>query len=503
MNNRVVATTLKPYSLPTGLRSFLILIATALLCLFFTDIEISNRDPWQELTKIAYGLSHPTLLPFRELLDAITQTLSYAILAVTTAAISGFLLSFIFHQFWLRTLCAIIRSVHELFWALLFIQLIGIHPLAGFLAIALPYMGIFTKVFAEILEENKSYAVMSENSAPFSRFIYGHWPQVAPHFRNYALYRLECGMRSSTVLGFIGLPTLGFHLETAFMQGLYSQAAGILFIFFGLIAALRYWMQLKLLPFYIIIALITLWPEQAMQPAAISQFLTDIIPQPLRQDESLNSLGSWLSQLLKEEMLPGIGNTFLITQIVLMLSALFALGLFPFTSQQFFSLPVRTSGHLGLVILRSTPELVLAFGFLLLLGPSMLPAILALAIHNGAIIANLISQHSNSINLRLDASKGINRYSFELLPRLYGQFLAFLCYRWEVILRESAILGILGVHTLGFYIDSAFESFRLDAALLLIIASALLNITVDHGSRLLRHRLHLRTTPEARIPIHI
>ena len=31
----------------------------------------------------------------------------------------------------------------------------------------------------------------------------------------------------------------------------------------------------------------------------------------------------------------------------------------------------------------------------------------------------------------------------------------FLFYRWEIILRESAILGILGVYTLGFYVDSA------------------------------------------------
>ena len=503
MNNRVAFSAPRAYSMPVGLRSFLILLATALLCLFFTDIEISNRDPWQELTKIVYGLSHPSLLPYNELFDAIAETLSYAILAVTTAAISGFLLSFIFHHFWLRALCAIIRSIHELFWALLFIQLIGIHPLAGFFAIALPYTGIFAKVFAEILEENKSPAVMAAGSDRFSGFIYGHWPQVLPHFRHYTLYRLECGMRSSTILGFIGLPTLGFHLETAFMQGLYSQAAGILFIFFGLIATLRYWMRLKLLPFYLIAAVITLWPEQAMQPALISQFFTDITPLPLRHGDGFNALADWLAQLAAEEILPGIGNTFLVTQIALMLSALFALSLFPFTSKQFFSLPVRATGHLGLVILRSTPELVLAFGLLLLLGPSMLPAILALAIHNGAIIANLVSQHSNTIQLRLDASQGINRYSFEILPRLYGQFLAFLCYRWEVILRESAILGILGVHTLGFYIDSAFESFRLDAALLLIAASALLNISVDHGSRLLRHRLHLRSTPEARIPVPI
>jgi phosphonate transport system permease protein len=48
-----------------------------------------------------------------------------------------------------------------------------------------------------------------------------------------------------------------------------------------------------------------------------------------------------------------------------------------------------------------------------------------------------------------------DRYLFEVLPRVYGQFPAFRFYRWEVMMRESAILGIPGIHTLSFYIDSA------------------------------------------------
>ena len=52
-------------------------------------------------------------------------------------------------------------------------------------------------------------------------------------------------------------------------------------------------------------------------------------------------------------------------------------------------------------------------------------------------------------------------------------------------------LGILGLHTPGFFIDSAFESFRLNVALILIFASALLNIVVDSAGRILQQYLHL------------
>ena len=65
-----------------------------------------------------------------------------------------------------------------------------------------------------------------------------------------------------------------------------------------------------------------------------------------------------------------------------------------------------------------------------------------------------------------------------------------------MILRESAILGILGIHTLGFYIDSALADDRQDRALLLILLTAALNLAVDALSRRLRTRLRLKTTPD-------
>ena len=63
-----------------------------------------------------------------------------------------------------------------------------------------------------------------------------------------------------------------------------------------------------------------------------------------------------------------------------------------------------------------------------------------------------------------------------------------------MILRETAILGILGIPTLGFFVDSAFADIRYDRALLLILITALLNIAVDTLSRMIRARLRLKTT---------
>jgi phosphonate transport system permease protein len=67
-----------------------------------------------------------------------------------------------------------------------------------------------------------------------------------------------------------------------------------------------------------------------------------------------------------------------------------------------------------------------------------------------------------------------------------------------VILRETAILGMLGIATLGFWIDSAFADLRFDRALLLIAVTAGLNLAVDAASRAIRARLRLQTSLRAR-----
>lgn len=64
-----------------------------------------------------------------------------------------------------------------------------------------------------------------------------------------------------------------------------------------------------------------------------------------------------------------------------------------------------------------------------------------------------------------------------------------------MILRESAIFGILGVTTLGFYVDAAISELRLDVAVVLIAATALMTMAVDALSRALRRGLRITDLP--------
>ncbi|MFO7747287.1 MAG: hypothetical protein R6V42_05710 [Orrella sp.] len=484
-------------------RTSLWLFGIALIAIWIADFQIRAISPWAELGRFARGLVQPDFATFDTAIIALVRTVAFAFTGVGIAAVVGIGLALIFHYRIVRTVCAFVRAIHELFWALIFLQFFGLHPLTGVLAIALPYAATFARVYSEILEEGDARPAQSlpAGSGVISTFWYARVPDLWTHLMSYTSYRLECGMRSSAVLGFVGMPTLGFYLESAYGEGHYGEVGMLLILFLVLIASLKLWVRPKLVMPYLIAAPFFLGTGLPIVWGNATRFLTeDIVPAPLRNGEGLAGLGPWLGDLLWNQALPGIGTTLVLTQIALVATGVIALLSFPLISRLFVGRTSQVGGHGLLIVARSIPEYLLAYILLQLWGPSMLPAVVALAIHNGAIIGHLIGRQSNNLVLRPDAVGGFNRYIYEVVPRLYRSFLAFLLYRWEIIMRETAILGILGITTLGFYVDSAIQELRFDRAMILILITAMLNIGVDALARAIRRHLQLRTTPTAQTP---
>lgn len=472
----------------------LLFVLSALACLPFADLALAQSEPGTELLRMLQGILAPHWHDMPELFSALGSTLAFALLAVAVAALLGLGLAFLFHWRLIRMFAASTRAVHEIFWGLIFMQVYGLSATTGLLAILIPYTGVFTKVYAEIIQQQSRIpaSTLSPQSPLLSRYLYTLLPQAWAQIQSYTRYRFECALRSSAILGFIGLPTLGFHLETAFKQGDYSEAAALLLIFYVLIASIKYWLKARLIPLYLIAAFFLLPGSPAMGGSYLWQFISqDIWPQAVLQGEWLNAL-HWYQKQFIQLALPGIGQTLLLTQLALVLTALITLLCYPFGSRLLSSKKIRFVGAGFLLVMRSTPEMMLAFILLLVFGPSGLPAVIALAVHNGGLIGYLVARYSDLLSLSPDAPRGISRYLYNITPRIYPQFLALLFYRWEVILRESAIMGILGIGTLGFYIDSAFEDMRFDKAFFLIVITALLNVLVDMLSRRIRQYCQLQ-----------
>ncbi|MEH3116110.1 MAG: ABC transporter permease [Methylorubrum populi] len=478
--------------------------AAAVAALFVADLRVASLDPWADLRRLLAGLLRPD---FAAVVPAgIADTVAFAVLGVGLGATAGFGLALVYPRSRaVRLVCAGFRAVHELFWALLLMQVFGLSATTGLLAIALPYAGICAKVYSEIIEEAdlSGLRVLPPGTGTVSAFAYARLPEVAAALRHYTLYRFECGLRSTLVLGFIGLPTMGFHLESAFRQGRYGEAAALLLVFYALIGTRRIWVRARTLPVLVAASLFALPATVGTTGvgAGLVRFFTQaIVPAPPREGaladpDTWTRLWGWFRPILTQQILPGTVQTLVLAQIALVASALGALALFPLTARRFSGRLGRPLGRTLLVVVRSTPEYMLAYLLLQLIGPSMLPAILALAIHNAGIVGTLMGRHADGLEDRLDAPTGLNLYAYETLPRLYGQFLAYCLYRWELILREGAILGLLGVATLGFHVDAAISELRIDVALVLILATMLLTMAVEALSRRLRRALRIATLP--------
>ena len=115
-----------------------------------------------------------------------------------------------------RGLLIFMRSIPEIVWALLFVRAVGLGPAAGVLAIAVNYAGMLGKVYFEIFEAGDTRparAVLESGGGRANAFLYGVLPVALPELVSYSVYRWECAIRASVVMGFVGAGGLGQQME--------------------------------------------------------------------------------------------------------------------------------------------------------------------------------------------------------------------------------------------------------------------------------------------------
>lgn len=195
-------------------------------------LEMVARETWRTVAMATAGITLALVL-------AIPLTLlSTRVLSVS--ALSGRMAR---GPYWLRQAvrwCLILlRSIPELVWALVFVRVVGLGPTAGVLAIALTYAGMLGKVYSEILESGETHAtqtLMRNGSGRLQSFFYGLLPTNAAELTSYTVYRWECAIRSSVVLGFVGAGGLGQQLDNSMKMFNGGEVASMLLVFIALVA---------------------------------------------------------------------------------------------------------------------------------------------------------------------------------------------------------------------------------------------------------------------------
>lgn len=157
-------------------------------------------------------------------LQSMAETLAIAFLGTLIAAVLAFPVGFlaarnivpnIFVHFGVRRVLDTIRGVDVLIWALIWVNVVGLGPFAGVLAIACSDFGAFGKLFSEAIEaadRRPVEGVLSAGGSALQGHRYGVLPQVLPVIGSQILYFIESNTRSATIIGIVGAGGIGVHL---------------------------------------------------------------------------------------------------------------------------------------------------------------------------------------------------------------------------------------------------------------------------------------------------
>ena len=138
----------------------------------------------------------------------------------------------------IRTILILLRSIPEIVWALLFVRAVGLGDTAGVIAIALTYGGMLGKVYIEILESGETQAtraLLANGASRTQAFLYGTLPVCLPELMSYTIYRWECAIRASVVMGFVGAGGLGQQMELSMKMLAGGEVLTMLLVFVGLV----------------------------------------------------------------------------------------------------------------------------------------------------------------------------------------------------------------------------------------------------------------------------
>ena len=221
-----------------------------------------HRRGFQVLGELAGGLATPNLSGdvLNAALSAAWSTTAFAVAGLSLALVMGIPLGIIASGALsgdggirrvtvvvARTVLSALRSVHELVWAWLFVASIGLSPFAAVFALAIPYAGILGRIYADLLvdvDERPLRALRGSGATERTVLLYGRLPAMLPEATSYTFYRLECGLRSSAILGFVGLGGLGLQIQLALNDLDYSRASTLLIVLIGLIVIVEVWSTL-------------------------------------------------------------------------------------------------------------------------------------------------------------------------------------------------------------------------------------------------------------------
>ena len=455
------------------------------------------------LQQFAAGAVQPSIDPIvlGSLLNGLQITLVIAVMSWGISSVLGVGLGLLSsNTFWeilacvrwpavvLRRWLAPLRAVHELIWGLLLLQVFGLNGWVAVCAIAIPYTVLMARVIADQVDCHVSPAIpvlKATGATPWAVMLTGLIPPLSAPISDHIGHRLDCALRSALILGVFGLGGIGTDLSLSLRSlqfqemwsGLWLLAIAMV-VLDRLLRTLRSWSRVLILPVAIASPWVAFgwgtqldlqlsWPVGQWSVGTWSMVVGNLIDGAEGFNAALEI--SW----------PGvIGSTVWITLI----AACIATGLPPLLMLIW---PSQASLHLQGVVwgaLRLIPAPLTALLLLMLAKPSPALAGLALGLHHSGVMGRVLLDDIRSTGLRsaqtmksCGASARVS-WLYGPLADVSRAYLTYATYRLDVILRDTAIIGMVGGAGLGWQLMEALSSFHWWLVLWIVLISALLTL---------------------------
>ncbi|MBD8871065.1 PhnE/PtxC family ABC transporter permease [Nocardioides donggukensis] len=439
----------------------------------------------------------------------------------------------------LRGALVAIRSIHEVIWALLFVSVLGLDPLVAVLAIALPFGAQTAKVFSETLDgvpHGSLLALRHAGARPGPALAYGLLPGATPLLLSYSFYRFECAIRSAVLLGVVGIGGLGQELVVSLQSRNWDEVWTLIGAVLVLSALVDAWSSR--IRADVSVASCSDWSAgdaaRATRPSPWARWSLALLPLVLvaswiASGVSLAGLTSartrdltvsLLEDMLPPELPPGgvpeLSGAVLDTVAMAVLAMVLAVGITLLVAP-WATRPWSTRGGTGpagggvaagavrrvlwigsrllLLVLRSVPPPVWAVVALLALFPGVLPGAVALGLYTGGILGRLVAEAWESLDRRsLEAllHAGVRRpvaAAAALTPASTHHLVTFTLYRFEICVRDTAVVGVVGAAGLGRLLTENLVAFRFPVVATVLVASFGVSLASEVLGRRLRAAL--------------
>jgi phosphonate transport system permease protein len=482
-----------------------------------------NPDGWPLAQKFFVAAVHPQLdgsflrLAWRSLLT----TVSYAAIGTALALAIGVVFAPLVSRVWWggpvswlvsRVALVVPRGVHEVIWGLFFLNVLGVDPLVAVLAIGIPYGAVTAKVYSEILDETprRPYdALRAAGAGRLAALVYGLAPQALPDLVSYGFYRFECAIRAAAILGLVGAGGLGFQILLSFQSLRYEEMWTFLWALVLLSGAADLWSsavrrhrssgrgwtaRVSLAAWVALVAFSVWWvglDPGKLVAARTRHLLGDVVgaafPPHLR-GESFGGLVRLSAETLAMSVLAGA--------IAFLLALAFA---YPAAraggSVRLRALPRLVAARFVLLLCRAIPPPVWALVFMFVLFPGILPGALALGVYNAGVVGRLCAEAAENAPLqpvralRASGASAAQAFAYATVPATFGRFAAYGFYRWEVAVRETVVVGVVGAGGLGVLLRAQLAGFDYASVVTTLVALIVLTLVADLASALARRAL--------------